>query len=336
MKKLILTLLALAVLLSLAVPAMAASPVKSYKDAKDGELLYTVNFNGDEAFTPEKISNSCKYFDILPSTDGSSVEFKGNKWHDAEEGKWSGGEPMEAGSIWAGKIAGLDADATTYYTMTYKIWMNQTDGGANTHGGAGCWAGIGGMFRSDNSKWYSFASNYITKTEANRKFSMKLNTGDMKDADGKVYGDVFAADFVPATDADGFMTIRLTYDGANKLMTAYILKSGDGSKEADWLKLQEAPYEVNASGDSMAFAFVSYSSATQCKVKDAKIYKGSIVTANSGSTGDSTTGGTAGGSSSSGDENAKTADSFACIMIAMTVLSAGAVVALTTSRKRFF
>ena len=147
---------------------------------------------------------------------------------------------------------------------------------------------------------------------------MKLNTGDMKDAEGNVYGDVFAPDFVPAKDADGYMTIRLTYDGANALMTAYILKSGDGSKESDWLKLQEAPYVVNASGDSMAFAFVSYSSVTHCKVKDAKIYKGSIVTA--------------------GSDNgpAETADNFVALSIAMAVLSAGAVVVLTTKRKRFF
>ena len=49
------SLRALAVLFSLAVPAMAASPVKDYATANDGDLLYTVNFNGDEGYTPALI-----------------------------------------------------------------------------------------------------------------------------------------------------------------------------------------------------------------------------------------------------------------------------------------
>ena len=66
MKKLIVTLMALAVLFSLAVPAMTASPVKDYATANDGDLLYTVNFNGDEAFAPSTVTGF-KYFDNNPS-----------------------------------------------------------------------------------------------------------------------------------------------------------------------------------------------------------------------------------------------------------------------------
>ena len=84
MKKLIITLLALAVLFSLAVPAMAASPVKDYASAKDGDLLYTVNFKGDEAFTPATVTGF-KYFDITPSADGSSIEFKGNGFYETDD-----------------------------------------------------------------------------------------------------------------------------------------------------------------------------------------------------------------------------------------------------------
>jgi len=339
MKKLIITLLALAVLLTLAVPALAASPVKDYASAKDGDLLYTVNFKGDEAFTGAVVAGF-KYHDITPSTNGSELEVKGNTWHPYEEGKWEGGEAMNTGNIWAGKIASLPADATTKYTMTFQIWINETMGGLNTHGGADCYAGIGGMWEGTNNKWYTFTSNYFSALTDHQKFSMRRNSSTLKDANDNAYAGVFDANLTPVKTNDGYYTMRLTFDGTTATYTAYILTAGTGAKDTDWTKLIDAPYTITA-GDCMAFAIYCQSSALHCKVKDVNIFKGLVTGVADTSSDDTTTGteatteATTGGSSSSDDENAKTADSFAGIVIAMALLSAGAVVALTTNRKKF-
>ena len=328
MKKLIITLLALAVLFSLAVPAMAASPVKDYASAKDGDLLYTVNFSGDEAFTGAVVAGF-KYHDITPLSNGAELEVKGNKWHDYEEGKWEGGEAMNTGNIWAGKIAGLNADATTKYTMTYEIWINETNGGLRTHGGPDCYAGIGGLYEGTAKKWMTFTSNYFSENTANRNFSMRRNSGVLFKGTEDEKSGVFADTVKPVKSNDGYYTMRLTFDGTTATYTAYILTAGTGAKDSDWTKLIDAPYNIE-DGSSMAFAIYCQSSALHCKVRNVNFYKGLV-----NGVADTSAGGTTGGSSSSGDDNAKTADNFASIVIAMALLSAGAVVVLTTNRKKF-
>ena len=307
MKKLIIALLALAVLFSLAAPAMAASPAKDYASAKDGDLLYTVNFNGDEAFTPGNIVNG-SIFNFTPTADGTGVEIKGASFKDD-------GTTKDQGTIWGGKIPSLAADATTVYTMTFQIWMDATDGGLNTYGGKDCFAGVGGMWESTANKWYSFTSNYFTATAENRAYSMRKNSGTQKDADGNAIAGVFAEDLKYAKDADGFVTMRLTFDGPSATYTAYI-QAENGS----WTKIISSPYTV-ATGDCVAFCIYSQRSVTHAIVKNVNIYKGEPKSA---------------ASTPDVDEPSKTADTFTGMIVALFVLSAGAVVTLTTSRKRFF
>ena len=313
MKKLIIALLALAVLFSLAAPAMAASPVKDYASAKDGDLLYTVNFNGDEALTPGYAAKS-SVFDITPSADGTTLEVKGNIFNDD-------GTRKSAGTIWGGKIAGLTANATTKYTMTYQIWMDNDDGGLNEHGGVDCFVGVGGMWESTANKWYTFTSNYFTATATNRAYSMRRNSGTLKNGE-EPYAGVFAENLTPVKDADGFYTMRLTFDGPTATYTAYILTSGTGAKDSDWTKVIDAPYTV-AEGDNVAFAMYTQFTTTHAKIKNVNYYKGLVTGVNAPV--DETP-----------DEPSKTADTFTGMIVALFVLSAGAVVTLTTSRKRFF
>ena len=312
MKRLIISLLALALLLSLAVPSLAASPVKDYATANDGDLLYTVNFNGDEALTPGYAAKS-SVFDITPSADGTTLEITGNAFN-------ADGSKKSAGTIWGGKITGLTADSTTKYTMTYQIWMDETDGGACLNGGKDCFVGVGGMWESTGNKWYTFTSNYFTATAENRAFSMRRNSGTLKNGDVP-YAGVFADSLTPVKDADGFYTMRLTFDGTTATYTAYILTSGTGANDADWTKIIDAPYTV-AEGDNVAFAMYTQFTTTHAKIKNVKYFKG-LVTGVAGSTTPS---------NPVTPPPADTADTFSALPVALLVLS-GTAVAVIIKKK---
>ncbi|MBE6975977.1 MAG: hypothetical protein E7439_02120 [Ruminococcaceae bacterium] len=310
MKKLIIALMALAVLFSLAVPAMAASPVKDYASAKDGDLLYTVNFNGDEALTPGYAAKS-SVFDITPSADGTTLEVKGNVFNED-------GSKKSAGTIWGGTIAGLTADANTKYTMTYQIWMDNDDGGASQHGGVDCFVGVGGMYEGGAKKWMTFTSNYFTATPENRHFSMRRNSGTLKNGDVP-YAGVFDAALSPVKDADGFYTMRLTFDGTTATYTAYILTKGTGANESDWTKVIDAPYNIE-DNSSMAFAVYTQYTTTHAKIKNVNYYKGLVT-------------GVTASAPSNPEQPDPTADTFSALPVALLVLS-GAAVAMMVAKKK--
>jgi hypothetical protein len=319
MKKLIVSLLALAVLFTLAVPAMAASPVKDYASAKDGDLLYTVNFNGDEAFTPKTVTGF-KYFDITPSTDGSAIEFKGNSFYDVDGSNYVAGDGKNQGSIWGAAITGLTADATTKYTMTYQIWMNETDGGANTYGGKNCYIGIGGMYEGTAKKWISFTSNYFTATAENRAFSLRRNSGVLEKGTENEKSGVFDAALTPVKDAEGYVTVRMTFDGTTGTVTAYILTKGTGANDSDWTKLIDAAYNVEANS-SMAFAAYAQSASTHAKIKNVKYFKGLVTGVAASSTPETPV-----------TPPAPTGDVFSALPVALLVLS-GAAIAVVLKKK---
>ena len=74
MKKLLVTLIALMLVIgtTFAVSATTASPVKSYDSAAMGDLLYTVNFNGDSAFQPARLGDNDN-MNYTVSPDGSTL-----------------------------------------------------------------------------------------------------------------------------------------------------------------------------------------------------------------------------------------------------------------------
>lgn len=320
MKKLMISLLALVMLLSLTAPAFA-----DYASAQDGDLLYTVNFNGDENFAPANVTGF-KYFDINISADGSSIEFKGKskenggfyEVNDDANGKYVAGDGKDQGSIWGGKITSLPADTTTKYTVSYQIWMDETDGGAYKYGGKNCYIGIGGMWESTGNKWYTFTSNYFTATAENRAFSMRRNSGTQKDADGNAIAGVLDAAMTPVKDNEGYVTVNLTFDGTTATYTAYILTSGTGANASDWTKVAEAPYTA-AEGDYVAFAAYAQKASTHAKIKNVKVYKGLVT-------------GAASSTPSTPVTPPPTGDVFTALPVALLVLS-GAAIAVVLKKK---
>ncbi|MBE6960067.1 MAG: hypothetical protein E7448_05020 [Ruminococcaceae bacterium] len=268
MKKLIVTLLAIALLCSFAAPAMADesnSPVKDYATAEEGELLYTYDFSGkDGVLQMGNIGNqhADEYFYYNPSEDGTSLTVYGRE--DADKETYA--------AYYGATIPSLEGNFTTTYTMTYKVAMHGDVGLNNS-------CGVGAYFISgdtgDSMSVYNLYGNYSTKTASGstsmRRSSLSIN--NQKQADYVQWNTLPAYE----VDADGYVTAMLVYEGSSLLMTAYIRAegAGDGSKESDWIKVEELTYVP--SEDCMGFFIYSYYvTDVNVTVKDAKLYKGKI------------------------------------------------------------
>ena len=268
MKKLIVALLAIALLCSFALPAMAddpVSPVKDYASAEDGELLYAFDFSGKDGVL--QLGNiggkhADEYFYYIPSEDGTSLTVYGRE--DADEDVYT--------AYYGATIPSLEANFSTTYTLTYKVTMHGDVGLNNS-------CGVGAYFVScatDNSmSAYHLYGNYTTKTATGnidmRRSSLSIN--NMKQADYVQWNTLDAYE----VDADGYATAMLVYEGSSLTLTAYIRAdgAGDGSLLSDWIKVEELTYVP--ADDCMGFFMYSYYvTDVNVTVKDAKLYKGKI------------------------------------------------------------
>ncbi|MBQ9113127.1 MAG: hypothetical protein IJY08_06060 [Clostridia bacterium] len=257
MKKLLVALLALTMLLGSAfvVSAADASPVKDYATANDGDLLYTVNFKGDSAFTPAVIHGT--EMDYVVSEDGSSVTIKGN-----------GGADSKA-NFWGGKITGLDYSASTIYTMTYKVTSKANDTKNNS-------IGVGGVLTSaidgGETKWLNNYSNHGVSEANTPRSSISISANKQKGTEGKPSGDYVSwKELAIAKDADGYVDMMIVFDGVNNKMTTYVLGSDN-----NWIKL-EAMTVFPQNGNAICLITYAYYQAVNTTVKDVKYYKGDLI-----------------------------------------------------------
>lgn len=267
MKKLIVTLLAIALLCTFALPALADenSPVKDYATAEDGELLYTFDFSGKDGVLDLRNiggKHADEYFYYIPSADGTSLQVYGRE--DAGEDKYT--------AYYGATIPSLEANFSTTYTFTYKVAMHGKGGRDNS-------VGIGAYFTSgytDSSlSAYHLYGNYSTSSFtgdiSTRRSSLSIN--NMKQNEYVMWSTLRAYE----VDEDGFITAMLVYEGATLTLTAYIRAegAGDGSKESDWVKVEELIYVPG--DDCMGFfIYAYYVDIVNVTVKDAKLYKGKI------------------------------------------------------------
>ena len=321
MKKILVTLLALVMLCAIALPVMAdESPVKSYDSAKDGDLLYAIDFSGKDGvleFANAGGMEADKYFTFTPSADGSSMAIKGIPGSD-DDNMYTG--------YYGAMISDLKTTPATVYTMTYKVKMNGTAGKNNSIGVGGYFPG-GGTARS-----YHLYGNFNTVGANNdtsmRRTSLSINNGKL--ADYVMWNTLPAYEI----DSDGYSTIMLVYDGGNAKVYAYLRAqgAGDGSKESDWIKLEECKLKVDDNwqdtyGNMGVFVYSYYVDSVDAIVKDAKIYKGNLI----GST--VSVSPVAPNVAETPTPPASTADTFSALPIALMVLS-GAAVAVLVSKKK--
>lgn len=322
MKKILVTLLALVMLCAIALPVMAEeNPVKDYATAQDGDLLYAVDFSGKDGvleFANAGGMEADKYFTFTPSADGSSMAIKGIAGANADN--------MYTG-YYGATITDLQAMPGTVYSMTYKVKMNGTAGKNNS-------IGVGGYFPgSGTARSYHLYGNFNT-VDANgdtsmRRTSLSINNGKL--ANYVMWNTLPAYEI----DSEGYSTIMLVYDCNNAKVLAYVRAqgAGDGSKETDWIKLEECVLKQNDSftdtfGCMGVFVYAYYLDAVDAIVKDAKIYKGNLI------------GSTVSVSPVAPNVTpeppappAETADTFSALPIALMVLSAAAITVVVNKKK---
>lgn len=269
MKKLIVALLAIAMICSFALPVLAdetASPVKDYETAENGDLLYKFDFSGKDGVVEYGNlgeTSADKYFTYTPSEDGYSLSIAGIK----DSGK-------EKGLFWGGVIPSLEANFNTTYTLTYKVKMHG-DVGLNNSIGVGSYF-ISGQTDVSMSN-YNLYGNYTTK-DANGNISMRRSSISINNQKQNGYTQWDTLDAYEIDD-DGFVTAMLVYDGPTMTMTAYLRAdgAGDGSKESDWVLVEEMFYVP--SSDCMGILFYTYYiQDVNVTVKDVCIYKGLLYT----------------------------------------------------------
>ena len=260
MKKIIVAILTLAMLVAMLVPVSAADvTIKDYKDAANGELLYTVNFAGDNVFKPKGLGKADTSFDFIPSADGTSIDVKA-KENCAESG---------ATSNWGAIIKELPAGKGYTYTFTYKVKANGA--GVNNKLGIGAW--INNKMAVNHINCYGNYNAPQAEGEEAFENSICLEAGSTK---YNTY--VTLASVGEYDETDGFLTVMITYDGAEDKIDSYLLAKGAaGDKAEDWLKVESAKMGLNAIADCMGFMFYCHYAAVDMTVKDAKIYKGFII-----------------------------------------------------------
>ena len=254
MKKSLVILLAMLMVVgaALAVSAATASPVKSYDSSAMGDLLYTVNFKGDDVFKPKDLGTN-RNMTYTASDDGSSITIKG-KGTDKTR------------NFWGGKIEGLSVTDTTYYTMTYKVKAKSVADGNNS-------IGVGGVIVSETTykdkNEPQIYSNYARHNSvAASQFRSRLSDPD-KIVDGYIMWNTLAKK-EPLTDADGYITMALSFHGpTKKFMSYYVAKDGT----TQLIETQSFTFDKDT---TMGFGTYAYYAVVDTTVKDAKIYKGAI------------------------------------------------------------
>ena len=251
MKRIFSAILSLIMILSL-VAAMGITA-----SAKDGDLLYTVNFKGDDKYSPAKFAclNGEDVITAVPSDDGSSVTATYSA--DAAAGR----------AFWGGAIKGLTYGEGKQYTITMKVAVGY-DG--TSSGNAGVYIN---MVDSTDAQ-YIFDQGYKSLVGyygcPNIRHTMSYGAG------GKSIGDFISKDvyitdakYLSTLDAEGFADITFAVDGAN--VKVYInnvyLDEYDAFNEG---LLEKA--------SSLGFVIYLYNKSASVTVKDVKIYEGITVT----------------------------------------------------------
>ena len=264
MKKSLVILLAMLMVVgaALAVSAATASPVKSYDSAAMGDLLYTVNFKGDDAFKP-KVLGSIQDMNYTANADGSTLTIAAKAGIESSR------------NYWGGKIEGLPVNNTTYYTMTYKVNATASKVGNNS-------IGVGGVFVSESGQIVSgaptdqpiFYNNYGRHNAVASADQRSALSNPMKIGNYVMWKNLtkkFKA------DADGYITMAISFHGPTGKFMSYYLAEDD-----TWqlIETQNFTFEKDT---TMGFAVYAYYPEVNTTVKDAKIYKGAIGDLNKGS-----------------------------------------------------
>lgn len=263
MKKVLSLILALLMVMSCVIVTATAADTAP-------ELVYTVDFRGNDGkFAPTPLKEATKdKFVYTPSADGTSLTVT------------PAAGATDVNSFWGGKIQGLTANKTTAYTMIYQVKAHGTVGTDNS-------LAVGGWIQndslavvSDNINFYGYYGNHNTqdgegKTDM-RKGRLEIGKNKLHDY---VFNDLSGA----AVDTDGFITLKVDYNGGAGAVIAYVLaKDKTGANDSDWIKLCAAEMEMDATDDSFGFLLYNYHVEVNTTIKNVQIYKRTVTPAAEG------------------------------------------------------
>ena len=224
------------------------------------ELVYTVDFRGtDGKFAPAPVGAAGDSYTFTPSADGKELTIKGKD-----------GGANETVNFYGGTIAGLAASRETMYTMIYQVRANGT-AGTNNSIGIGGWISEGNVEAANFYNTYSSHNSVDGSGATNARAKLSLRHGGLH-SDYVMFDTIGAY----AQDADGFMTMKMVFDGATKTFTGYFLAEGKtGENAADWLEWKSQPISVKEN-DCMGFMVYLYRTATDTTIRNVQIYKQAV------------------------------------------------------------
>ena len=257
MKKIISIALGLALLLSMlsafALTSSAsgnAQVLSTYADAKDGDILFLADFN-DSVYTPN--AEGKKNVTYTPSADGRELTIKGIS------GK------SEKLNLYGAALEELVIPADAKVTFYCEVKVNGTVGKNNS-------IGSGGWFIdqfADPEKWsfYNEYGNWNSQfptgdTSANRS-AISHNNIKIQDYTTKVDA--------ATTGADGYMSMKIEFDGAANSIKTYYIK--DGAWEAN------NTFTMNKTNDAtkpdyLGVGIYSYYDVVDTTIRNVKFFKG--------------------------------------------------------------
>lgn len=163
----------------------------------------------------------------------------------------------------------LEATRETLYTMIYQVRANGTAGNNNSIG-VGGWISGGDVEAANFYNIYSNHNSVNGDGATNSRAKLALKHGELHSY--VTFKNVGAY----AQDADGFMTLKMEFDGANKTFTGYFLAEGKtGEKAEDWLKWGTQSISVKEN-DCMGFMLYLFRTATDTTIRNVEIYKQAV------------------------------------------------------------
>ncbi len=265
MKRILSVMLLVVMVASMLIVASAADTkvYKTYKDAKDGDLLWIVDFSSTGGtYKPMPEANFAKNAEAIVSADGRSVTIKGKA-----DGASS------AHNYWGGAITDLVLDKQSKITVYWKVKANGENGKNNstgmygwlyndTDGGAPVRETVLGVYGNWNTK---YPKGTAEKDIVNREVLMHpAKVGD--------YSNISAN---ALEDKDGFVQVKLEYDAPSAKFMAYVY-----TKDNKWTMapLTWGMLNLDDTLDCAGCVIYTCYNVTDTTYKDVKIFRGINLT----------------------------------------------------------
>ncbi|MBR3640973.1 MAG: S-layer homology domain-containing protein [Oscillibacter sp.] len=248
MRKLLAAILCAVMLLAVA-PAGLAAEESAAADPDQMELAYEVDFNGTkDIFEPKGIFGNFDQFTYAVSDGGKTLNVVGNDF------AGSSNDGTTGQTHWGGIVRGLTAGATSKYTVTYKVKNNSAKNYSQV--------GIGGWSTDDTlMKYWNVSSTY----NAPGTVQLGMMMGNSNSVGGSNANKAMLQKDADR-DADGFLDIKVEYDGVYGTMTLFTKKDGE------WVELYTRDIDVAAGNRFGVFIYTFRTGAINMTIKDMKIY----------------------------------------------------------------